>query len=91
MQKLQKATEAHPRERRSPRHDRWKRSIGEGMRRAAQRRRAAGLVTFPEAAVRTLHPVYALKKMADAGELKVVRRGSRRYIPVSEIRRLKAA
>jgi hypothetical protein len=61
------------------------------MRRAAQRRRAAGLLSFAEAAVKTLHPIHALKQMADAGELKTVRRGVRRYVPLSEVRRLKSA
>jgi hypothetical protein len=92
MQKLQKAKgDPHPRERRSSRHKHWKVAISEGMRRAAKRRRAAGLVTFAEAAIRTLYPVGALKRMAATGELKILRRGVRCYIPASEIRRLRRA
>ena len=72
-------------------HEQWRRRVSEGMRNAAARRRAAGLTTFSEASFKTLYPVGALKRMADAGELLTVRRGVRRYIPRSELKRLKAA
>jgi hypothetical protein len=88
MKKLQKAT-AHPRDRESPAYESWKRRVSEGLRQAAQRRRRAGLLTFAEASVKTLHPIGALKRMADLGELRIVRRGNRRYVPLSEVRRLK--
>ena len=88
--KISKTT-IHPRDRRSPENRQWRLRVSEGIRQAAVRRRRAGLHSFNEAAVKTLHPVGALKRMADSGELRIVRRGNRRYIPASEIRRLKVA
>ncbi len=89
MRKLSKAKDNHPRIADHAQHEQWKQQISAGMRRAAQRRRQAGLVGFIEAAVRTLIPLGALKRMAAAGEIRIIMRGARRYIHVSEVRRLR--
>ena len=75
-----KRRKLHPRDRRSRRHGEWRQNIAAGMRAAKLRRRAAGLVTFPEAAVETCLAVYAIKRAADLREFETVNAGSHRYI-----------
>jgi hypothetical protein len=89
MPKVTIPKNTHPRETRSPGHAEFRRRVSAGIRQAAERRRRAGLLSFNEVAVKTLHPVGALKRMADAGELRVISRGNRRFVPLSEVRRLK--
>jgi excisionase family DNA binding protein len=95
MQKLKKPSKGGRRKRAlqpgSPEHGRWRSNVAKGMRRAHRRRRAAGLLTFAEAAAVTLWPVNALRKMADSGDLGFVQVGSRRYLRESDVSRLKAA
>ena len=84
-----KVPKLHPRDRRSRRHGEWRRNIAAGMRAAKLRRREAGLVTFPEAAVETCLAIYAIKRAADLGEFETVNAGSHRYIHRAELDRWK--
>jgi len=92
--KLEKANtepvKMHPRDRRSPEHIRWKKSISASMRKSRIRRRAAGLLTIEEAAVEMAFPSYTLHRMAECEQVHITLVGSRRYITRRELARLKA-
>jgi hypothetical protein len=79
----------HPRAGRAPLHADWRRHISMGVREAKLRRRASGLLTFIEAGVEMALPEYSVKRMADLGQLHVVKVGIRRYVPHSEVVRFK--
>ena len=91
-QKLPKARKLHPRDKRSRRHAEWKKNIAAAMT-AAKRKRVevAHLLTLQQVAALTCLPVGAIRKMVDSGDLRCIQAGGRRYVPESEIGKLKAA
>ena len=89
--KLEKATDStllHPRDKRSPRHEEWKRNIRRAMRRGTAKRQAAGALTPREMAGRSWLGMAAIYRLMDSGELPFVQVGNRRYVRESDFEKL---
>jgi hypothetical protein len=77
----------HPRDSSSPEHHAWKRSIGQGVRGAAKRRRKGGLLSVRDLAKRGPFTAQAINRFMDAGELLFVPLGLHRFVFAEEFAR----
>jgi hypothetical protein len=87
-QELSKANaKLHPRDSASPQHQAWKRSIGQGVRAAAKRRRKGGLLSIRDLAEKGPFSARAIREFMDAGDLLFVPLGLHRFVFAEEFAR----